>query len=68
MQLNRALDAKMSQSKCIGACQAELYTWNSVCLQICVRYWFIEYDSSSSSCSSYAILHSPICLPEPVHM
>ena len=58
MAYRSSLDAKMSQSKCIGVwgmphSQSVHWAWlpgtASMCPVEYVRYWFIEYDSSSSS-------------------
>ena len=58
MAYRSSLDAKMSQSKCIGVwgmpySQSVHCAWlpgtASMCPVEYVRYWFIEYDSSSSS-------------------
>ena len=58
MAYRSSLDAKMSQSKCIGVwgmphSQSVHCAWLPGTASMCpieyVRYWFIEYDSSSSS-------------------
>ena len=73
MAYRSSLDAKMSQSKCIGVwgmphSQSVHCAWlpgtTGMCPVEYVRYWFIEYDSSSSSFlyivhTTYVYIYAP---------